>query len=181
MADIKFDLTPFGSPSQRDHGYERGVLEVGRAHDLYERARIRSLLRRVWTALTGRPTRLLELAAVEASGRVRSRSYGGLQTVPVHRIQGSVNRSQDFDAAFNPLQDHTKQRWVRLAAAREAGECFPAIELIQVGDVYYVQDGHHRVSIARALGEKDIDAIVTVWQVAEAEVTVASCCSSAAA
>jgi hypothetical protein len=55
--------------------------------------------------------------------------------------------------------------WLSVAVARQRGKSLPPVKLIQVGDVYYVQDGHHRISVARALGQRDIEAEVTVWQV----------------
>jgi hypothetical protein len=56
-------------------------------------------------------------------------------------------------------------RWLRIAAARDQGKVLPPVVLVQVGDVYFVRDGHHRISVARALGQQDIEAQVTLWQV----------------
>jgi ParB-like chromosome segregation protein Spo0J len=47
------------------------------------------------------------------------------------------------------------------------GVTLPPVELIQVGDTYFVVDGHHRISAARALKVDHIDATVTVWEVAK--------------
>ena len=73
----------------------------------------------------------------------------------------------DFDAQFRPTQTHSQGRWLSVATARLQGVPLPPVELIQVGDTYFVRDGHHRVSVARALGELDIDAEVRVWRAAE--------------
>lgn len=83
----------------------------------------------------------------------------------IERILGSEGRSSDFDRDFNPLRDHNKGRWLGVAAARQRGKPLPPVALIQVGDVYFVQDGHHRISVARALGQWAIEASVVVWQV----------------
>jgi hypothetical protein len=85
--------------------------------------------------------------------------------VPIQQIWGSEGRSADFDALFYPRQAHSQGRWVGIAAARMMGLVLPPVELIQVGDGYFVRDGHHRISVARALGEEYIEAEVTLWQV----------------
>jgi hypothetical protein len=85
--------------------------------------------------------------------------------VLIGQIRGSQDRSHDFDHDFNPLQDHNKGRWLGIAAARQRGKALPPVELVQVGDVYFVRDGHHRISVARALGQRDIKAKVMVWRV----------------
>jgi hypothetical protein len=76
--------------------------------------------------------------------------------VQIDRISGSEGRSSDFDRAFNPLRSHNRDRWLGITAARRRGKSLPPIELIQVRGVYFVRDGHHRISVARALGRLDI-------------------------
>jgi hypothetical protein len=98
--------------------------------------------------------------AVEALGRV-GESYAGLHTVPLDAIVGSVDRVRDFDRSFRPTTARTRGRWERIAAARRRGEPLPAISLYRIGDLYFVRDGHHRVSVARAMGDTVIDAYVT--------------------
>jgi hypothetical protein len=97
--------------------------------------------------------------------RVTARSTVGSRTVPIEQIRGSQERASDFDRDFNPLQNHTRDRWVSIAVARQRGKALPPVSLVQVGDLYFVLDGHHRISVARALGQRDIEARVTVWQV----------------
>jgi hypothetical protein len=123
------------------------------------------LVRKLSSALTGRSNRLLDLAAVRRACDVGSRRFGGTRAVPLDQIRGSEGRCRDFDADFRPLGGHTKDRWVGIATAQQMGRTMPPVDLIQVGDVYFVRDGHHRISVARALGQKAIDAQVTVWQV----------------
>jgi hypothetical protein len=86
--------------------------------------------------------------------------------VPIEQIRGSEGRSNDFDRDFHPLQEHCMSRWLRVAKARDQDKVLPPVVLVQVGDVYFVRDGHHRISVASALGQLDIEAEVTVWQVA---------------
>jgi hypothetical protein len=106
----------------------------------------------------------MALAEVDAVGPSQARCYGGIQIVPISRIRGSESRSDDFDRDFHPLQDHNRGRWLRIAAARQQGKTLPPVSLIQVGDLYFVRDGHHRISVARAEGQLDIEAEVVVWQ-----------------
>ena len=137
------------------------------AGELYQRAWRRGQLNKLWSVLTRQPHRLLNLADVEATQKISSRSYAGIRTVPICQIQGSESRYNEFDLDFYPLQQRTKERWLRLAAAWYQGETIPPVELIQVGHVYFVRDGHHRLSIVRMLGQQAIEAEVTVWQVTE--------------
>ena len=94
-----------------------------------------------------------------------NRHYIGLQTVCIDQIRGSEGRSREFDAHFRPRQSYTQGRWVNIAVAWKEGRSLPPVELIQVGDVYFVRDGHHRVSVAQAMGQEQIEAVVTVWEI----------------
>jgi hypothetical protein len=97
---------------------------------------------------------------VEALGRVSERSLG-LQTIPLDSIVGTVGRTREFDRSFRPTSNRTRQRWERIADAQRRGTAMPPIDVYRIGDVHFVRDGHHRVSVARAQGRKDIDALVT--------------------
>ena len=148
---------------------------------LYAKTRSRARLAQIWATVTGRPRHLLDLAEVAKACTVRARYSAGLRTVAISDIRGSEGRSQDFDRSFRPLRGYTEGRWRSVARAQQQGRFLPAIELIQVGDVYFVRDGHHRLSVARALGQHSIEARVTVWQVEaplpwEAQVEVAGHC-----
>lgn len=121
-------------------------------------------LARLAARIIRRSNRLLHL---DLSGPVRQggRShYAGLRSVRLDRIVGSEGRSEDFDRRFRPLKAHNRERWIRLAAARLQGLALPVVDLIQVDDAFYVRDGNHRVSVARAFGQESIDAEVTVWE-----------------
>jgi hypothetical protein len=103
------------------------------------------------------------LELVQAKAAPFNAHYAGLQTVLIRHIRGSESRLDDFDADFRPLQSRTCERWLSIGRARLQGATLPPIELIRVGDTYFVRDGHHRLSVARALGEKFIEAQITVW------------------
>jgi len=115
--------------------------------------------------LTGHTRTLLDLNQVKTALNVRNHYYLGIQAVPLAKIQGTEGRSQDFDIHFNPANEATRDRWLNVARAYLLGNGLPPVELVQVGEVFFVRDGHHRISVARAFGQEDIDAEVTVWQV----------------
>jgi ParB-like chromosome segregation protein Spo0J len=96
---------------------------------------------------------------VEALGRTGQRDLG-LQNVPLDAIVGTVDRTADFDRRLRPTSARLRTRWERIAAAQRRGEALPPVSLYKVGDLYFVRDGHHRVSVAKSLGREDIDAYV---------------------
>jgi hypothetical protein len=97
---------------------------------------------------------------VAALGRTGERRLG-LQVIQLDSIVGTVDRSREFDRRFRPTSGQVRERWQRLALAQRRGESVPPIEVYRVGDMHFVVDGHHRVSVAHALGLKTIDAYVT--------------------
>jgi len=97
---------------------------------------------------------------VAALGRTGERELG-LAVVELDTIVGTVDRRTGFDRRFRPTSSRVRTRWERVAAAMRRGEPLPPVSLYRVGEVHFVRDGHHRVSAARALGWRDIDAYVT--------------------
>ncbi|MFI9386140.1 chromosome partitioning protein ParB [Kutzneria sp. NPDC052558] len=85
----------------------------------------------------------------------------GLRVIPLDSIVGSVDRTRDFDRRFRPTSARVRERWERLALAQRRGEAVPPIEVYRIGELHFVQDGHHRVSVAHALGLDVIEAYVT--------------------
>jgi hypothetical protein len=97
---------------------------------------------------------------VAALGR-RSQRDLGVQTIALESIVGTVDRRRgEFDRAFRPASPELRGRWEAIAAARRRGEALPPIEVYRIGELHFVQDGHHRVSVARALGDTVIEARV---------------------
>jgi hypothetical protein len=84
----------------------------------------------------------------------------GIQLIPVDWIVGSVDKVRDFDPKFRPRTGRNRQRWERIAEAARRGESLPPIDVYQVGEMYFVRDGHHRVSVYRALELSTIEADV---------------------
>jgi hypothetical protein len=143
-----------------DHGF--AALCV--AQRLYRRARASAWLRDAWCILSRRRRCLLDLGEVEKRSSIRGRAYAGTRAVPLARIQGSAGRCRDFDNQFRPRNDHTRERWLGIAIAQQLGIPLPPVKLVQVGGLYFVQDGHHRISVARAMDQREIDAEVIVWE-----------------
>jgi ParB-like nuclease domain len=104
---------------------------------------------------------ILPLDEVLAALGRRGERRLGLQTIRLDSIVGTVDSTRDFDRKFRPTSERVRERWERLALAQRRGESIPPIDVYRVGDLYFVEDGHHRVSIALATGAKTIDAYVT--------------------
>ncbi len=82
----------------------------------------------------------------------------------IEPIHGSEGRCNDFDAGFRPLLSSDRQRWLGVATAAALEIALPPVELIQIEHIYFVRDGHHRISVKQARGQHYIEAIVTAWQ-----------------
>jgi hypothetical protein len=103
---------------------------------------------------------------IEALG-YRGERRLGLQTISVDSIVGTVDRSRrEFDRHFRPTSRRVRRRWQRIAESMRRGESMPPIRVYRVGDLHFVEDGHHRVSVARQMGLDKIDAYVTEIQTA---------------
>jgi hypothetical protein len=121
--------------------------------------------RQLWNSLICRRNHLHDLGETLQHTQVKSRHAVSLQNVNIAEIRGSEGRCQDFDAAFRPTHNRTEERWVNIATAIKLDVTLPPVELIQVGDVYYVRDGHHRISVAKSFGQIVIEAEVIVWEI----------------
>ena len=133
---------------------------ASRARADYSRARAKSFLNRIRAALSGQPTRLLSYDDVREKLRVGGPIYRGVQTIRLDQVAGSLNRYHQFDRAFLPTQDDTASRWQRIDRAFYEDISLPPVVLYKVGQVYFVVDGHHRVSVAREQGQEFIEAEV---------------------
>jgi len=114
--------------------------------------------------LRGTSAELLPYEEVRQMLRANTGSERGLQDIPIAAIVGSVSRYTDFTRNFLPRQDQDRSRWVKVKVAMEEFQGLPPIEVYQIGQVYFVKDGNHRVSIAREMGATHIQAYVTEVQ-----------------
>jgi hypothetical protein len=129
-------------------------------HD-FDRAASRAFWRRVVTRLTGENNELLPFDDVREKLIFRGQHYIGLKQVPITQIVGSMGRYNDFDREFLPTQTRTKGRWISIDKAHYYDINLPPVDLYKVGEIYFVKDGNHRVSVARERGQEYIDAYVT--------------------
>jgi len=126
----------------------------------FQRARFKAFINRVWSTLSGQPTTLLSYDEIKEKLRIGGPIYRGVQTVPVDQIAGSLNRYHEFDRVFLPASDKLAVRWQSVNRAFYQEISLPPVVLYKVGQVYFVVDGHHRVSVARGQGQIYIEAEV---------------------
>jgi hypothetical protein len=136
------------------------------AQDDFQRARRRQLMSQLARRVSRDPGDVDVILpfdeVVAALGRVEER-YAGLQAIDLDTVLGTVGRERGgggFDRQFRPTTARVRARWERIANAARRGEPLPPISVYRIGDVHFVRDGHHRVSVARALGRDTIDAYV---------------------
>lgn len=131
------------------------------AHNDFEKAQRRAFWRGLFSRLTGKQNKLLSLNDLPGGPQYQGGHYLGLRIVPLDKILGSEGRSHEFDREFYPRQASTRERWVRVYMAHYQDVYLPPVELLKLGEVYFVRDGNHRVSVARMRGQQYVDAVVT--------------------
>ncbi len=124
----------------------------------FSKARFKSFINQVVAVLSGQPTTLLSYDEVKENLHIGGPIYRGVKTIRVDQIAGSLNRYHEFDRAFLPKEDQLANRWQKVDRAFYQEINLPPVVLYKVGDVYFVVDGHHRVSVAREQGQFYIEA-----------------------
>ncbi len=127
----------------------------------FQSARQRAFWSDLFNLIRGKPAELLSFDEIKQRLRLREENYRGLQDVPLDKIVGSVGRYHEFTSGFLPKRGNMQERWSRVYAVTTGQAGLAPVELYKVGDVYFVRDGNHRVSVARQLGSKSIQAHVT--------------------
>lgn len=130
------------------------------ARDDFERAHRRAFVGDLIATLKREPNWLLSFEDVKQQLPIKGQHYVGMRQVPISQIIGSVDRYHDFNRAFLPTQTHTRPRWESVDRAALTDVALPPVQLYKVGDVYFVKDGNHRVSVAKERGVEYIDAEV---------------------
>src|SRR5438067_9764414 len=126
----------------------------------FERARRKAFLNELTATMSGRANWMLSFEEIQRTLLIKGQFYRGVQHVPVAQIAGSVDRYRDFDRQFLPTQSFTRPRWESVDIANLTDVTLPPVQLYRVGDVYFVKDGNHRVSVAKEKGMEFIDAEV---------------------
>lgn len=126
----------------------------------FHSARRKAVLGEALSRLTGKNSRMIpydevrtQLGAIETPKRT-------LKEIPLDSIVGTVGRYQDFNRKLLPLNPDDSDRWARVRTAVNDPLGLPPIEVYQIGDAYFILDGHHRASVAREYGSKHIQAYV---------------------
>jgi nucleotide-binding universal stress UspA family protein len=140
--------------SQREYHY---------ALEDYQRARRQAAVQEMLARVTGseHKQQLLSYEEVRRKLQAIERSAQHLKEIPLDAIVGSVDRYTDFTRKFLPRKSISPSRWARVMSYTRGLTGLPPIEVYQIGEVYFVRDGNHRVSVARRMGAKAIQAYVT--------------------
>jgi nucleotide-binding universal stress UspA family protein len=140
---------------------DKPSIYIIRAIQDFRKARRKASLREIIARLTGESTELLSFEEVRQMLRAQVSPKKVIKDIPINAIIGSVNRYQDFDRSFLPRRDSIEERWTNVDAANQEMLGLPPIEAYQIDQVYFVSDGHHRVSVAKQQGATEIQAYVT--------------------
>ncbi|MGH2801912.1 MAG: chromosome partitioning protein ParB [Thermoleophilaceae bacterium] len=130
----------------------------------FGRQRRRRALSRISARLRREPSdvnMILPFEEVVAALGRRGERRLGLETIALDSIVGTVDRGREFDRSFRPTSGRVRPRWERIATAQRRGQAMPPIDVYRIGELHFVRDGHHRVSVARALSYDVIEAWVT--------------------
>jgi hypothetical protein len=131
-----------------------------KAAEDFSRARARALISRIQNFMNVDRDRLLSLNNVKEIVKPKTEVYRGMQEVEIKLIVGSEGRYLDFNKFFFPRSEYLRKRWQRVDEAHLTNTILPPIQLYEIGGVYFVRDGNHRVSVAKAKGVEYIDAEV---------------------
>jgi hypothetical protein len=126
----------------------------------FRHARQQAVLKEIIARFTGEPVELLDFDEVRRKLKAQTVIYRGVHDIPLDAIAGSVNRYKDFTRNFLPRANVGMDRWARVELAASSSGGVPPIEVYKIGDVYFVKDGNHRVSVARQFGARGIHARV---------------------
>ena len=137
------------------------MMNIAQADSDFNKARAKAFWSTVWGRMRGETTDLLNFEEVKYKLRLQHERHLGLQEIPLDAIIGSVGRYQDFTRKFLPKKSVSRDRWKAVDALTLDWRGFPPIEVYKVGDAYFVLDGNHRVSVARANNMLTIEAYVT--------------------
>jgi nucleotide-binding universal stress UspA family protein len=144
--------------------YEPDSTSLGSAIADFRRARNQAELRELIARLRGNSIELLSFDKVRKQLKLKGGIPRGIKEIPLDSIVGSVGRYSDFTRDFLPLREANMDRWARVKVATNGMAGLPPIDVYQIGEVYFVLDGNHRISVARQHGAEYIQAYVTEIQ-----------------
>lgn len=133
---------------------------ITEAKNEFESARFRVLFNNLKSYIAGKENKLLSFEEISKGLNLYNQKYLGIRTVDVDDIVGSIDRYKDFDRHFLPIKPNLEHRWSDIYSAYKKNIDLPLVELYKVGNIYFVLDGNHRVSVAKRMGVNYIDADV---------------------
>jgi hypothetical protein len=147
-----------------DHSEDIHTRRYNTALNQFKASLFKGKIFRLKARMLHRSSFLHDLNAAKPGLLLNGSFYAGTKVVRIASIIGSEGRTSDFDMQFHPMGEEARQRWVNVAVAYLQRLPLPPVELIQVGDAYFVRDGHHRISVSRTFGQVAIDAEVITWK-----------------
>ena len=130
------------------------------AINAFRRARSQATREMLWSKLRRQSADLDCFQDVSPETKVGTDEHLSYAEIALDNVVGSVERCSDYTRSFLPLKDSDQARWTRVRAAFAESKPLPPIRVVQVGQIYYVVDGHHRVSVAKHLGLQHLAARV---------------------
>ncbi len=126
----------------------------------FDRAMRRGFWERLKQRLQHQSTHLIDFADVKGEFKSYNEFYRGISPIPIQHIVGSIGHNDAFDRNFMPISEHIERKWQHILNLMVHSFDLPPIDVYQIGDVFFVIDGNHRVSVSRFLGIQYIDAHV---------------------
>jgi hypothetical protein len=140
---------------------DTGLPQTDAQFDFNRQRRRRAVSRLASRLRRGDVDVILPYEEVVAALGYRGERSLGLQVIDLDTIVGTLDRGREFDRSFRPTSGRVRRRWEGIATAQRKGKAMPPIDVYRIGEVHFVKDGHHRVSVARAMGLDQIEAYVT--------------------
>ena len=144
----------------REHGMKDNSYVNAQAEQDFTKARQKAWVQSLRTIVNPEASELLSFHDVKKLLKPGKEKYLGMKAVPIANIVGSEDRYQDFSRHFFPKKEHLRHRWMSIDRAHLADIILPPIKLLKIGELYFVRDGNHRVSVALSQGVLTIDAEV---------------------
>ena len=142
---------------------EQYVRRYNTALNCFKSTWIKGIIFRLLAKVLHRRPYLHDLNDIKPALKLHGSHYSGVKAVRIGAIIGTEGKASDFDMGFYPRSETSRERWINMAMVYLCCFTLPPVQLTQVGDAYFVRDGHHRISVARAFGQTSIDAEVVIW------------------
>lgn len=138
--------------------------EQAQTEEDFAKARNKAFFNEIQHLLSPEEASLISLNDVKQLIRPINETYLGMKVIPIDKIIGSEGRYKDFDNNFFPKSSHLRHRWEHVDEAAIKSITLPPIKVYEINGLYFVRDGNHRVSVAKARGTEFIDAEVVTLQ-----------------